>query len=45
VFNGADLVRTHDVAATRDAVRMAEFLREASSSLKEGFQGSAPQSS
>jgi len=30
VYNGADLVRTHDVAATLDAVRMAEFLRKAS---------------
>ncbi|MEM4699903.1 MAG: dihydropteroate synthase [Candidatus Nezhaarchaeales archaeon] len=29
VFNGADLVRTHDVAATRDAVRMAESIRRA----------------
>ncbi len=27
VINGAALVRTHDVAATRDAVRMAEALR------------------
>jgi len=33
VFNGADLVRTHDVAATLDVIRMAEFLRKASSSL------------
>ncbi|MCX8205159.1 MAG: dihydropteroate synthase [Candidatus Nezhaarchaeota archaeon] len=28
VFNGVDLVRTHDVAATRDAVRIAEALRK-----------------
>jgi len=28
VTNGAALVRTHDVAATRDAVRMAEALRK-----------------
>ena len=27
VYNGADIVRTHDVAATRDAVRIAEALR------------------
>lgn len=27
VLNGARLIRTHDVAATRDAVRMAEALR------------------
>jgi len=27
VLNGAALIRTHDVAATRDAVRMAEVLR------------------
>ena len=30
VLNGAALIRTHDVAATRDAVRMAEALRGAS---------------
>lgn len=30
VYNGADLVRAHDVQATRDAVRMAEFIRRAS---------------
>jgi dihydropteroate synthase len=29
VYNGAALVRTHDVAETRDAVRVAERLRDA----------------
>jgi len=29
VFNGAALIRTHDVAATRDAVRIAEAIRGA----------------
>lgn len=29
VYNGASIVRTHDVAATRDAVRVAEALRRA----------------
>jgi dihydropteroate synthase len=29
VLNGAHLVRTHDVGATRDAIRMAEALRPA----------------
>jgi dihydropteroate synthase len=29
VFNGAALIRTHDVAETRDAVRVAERLRDA----------------
>ncbi|HET7558628.1 MAG TPA: dihydropteroate synthase [Limnochordia bacterium] len=28
VYNGAHMVRTHDVAATRDAVRVAERLRD-----------------
>jgi dihydropteroate synthase len=28
VYNGAALIRTHDVAATRDAVRVAQRLRE-----------------
>lgn len=37
VFNGADLVRTHDVAATLDAVRMAAFLRGSAS--KRGGRG------
>ena len=29
VHNGAAIIRTHDVAATRDAVRVAEAIREA----------------
>lgn len=29
VYNGAAIVRTHDVAATRDAVRVAEAIRDA----------------
>jgi dihydropteroate synthase len=29
VYNGAALVRTHDVAETRDAVRVVERLRDA----------------
>lgn len=29
VYNGANLVRTHDVAATRDVVRVAEAIRRA----------------
>jgi dihydropteroate synthase len=29
VYNGASMIRTHDVAATRDAVRVAEALRRA----------------
>ena len=28
VYQGAHLIRTHDIAATRDAVRIAEWLRE-----------------
>ncbi|MHC1571852.1 MAG: dihydropteroate synthase [Methanosarcinales archaeon] len=28
IYNGAHIIRTHDVAATRDAVRMAERLRQ-----------------
>jgi dihydropteroate synthase len=28
VFNGAAIVRTHDVAATRDAIRIAEAIRD-----------------
>lgn len=28
VFNGAAMVRTHDVAATRDAIRIAEAIRQ-----------------
>lgn len=35
VYNGAALVRTHDVAPTRDAVRIAEAIRRAS----EAFEG------
>jgi dihydropteroate synthase len=27
VFNGAAMIRTHDVAATRDAIRIAEAIR------------------
>ncbi|RLF15966.1 MAG: dihydropteroate synthase [Thermoprotei archaeon] len=34
VYGGADLVRTHDVAATKDAVRMAEYLRRAAEGVK-----------
>ena len=34
VYNGAALIRTHDVAATRDAVRVAEQLRSAVSSAE-----------
>lgn len=29
VFNGAHIIRTHDVAETREVVRMAEFVRDA----------------
>jgi dihydropteroate synthase len=29
VYNGASIIRTHDVAATRDAVRVAEAIRRA----------------
>jgi dihydropteroate synthase len=36
VYNGAALVRTHDVAATRDAVRIGEAIRDASTAGRAG---------
>jgi dihydropteroate synthase len=36
VVNGASLIRTHDVAETRDAVRVAERLRGARAVSRRG---------